>query len=39
MKESRRSFYSFKFLGLSPVDGGPIFDDGGDNKNCFTEIE
>lgn len=26
------TFYSYKFMGLSPVDGGPIFDDGEDNK-------
>ena len=32
------TFYSFKFLGLSPVDGGPIFDDGGDNKTVLQKL-
>lgn len=27
------TFYSYKFLGLSPVDGGPLFDDYEDNKS------
>ena len=26
------TFYSYRFLGLSPVDGGPMFDDYEDNK-------
>ena len=25
------TFYSYKFMGLSPLDGGPVFDDGADN--------
>ena len=32
------TFYSYKFLGLSPVDGGPMFDDGGDNKEILRGL-
>ena len=32
------TFYSYKFMGLSPVDGGPIFDDGEDNKEELRGI-
>lgn len=27
------TFYSYRFLGLSPVDGGPMFDDWGDHSS------
>ena len=32
------TFYSYKFLGLSPVDGGPVFDDGADNKEALRGL-
>ncbi|MFR1240872.1 MAG: TonB-dependent receptor domain-containing protein [Butyricimonas faecihominis] len=32
------TFYSYKFMGLSPVDGGPIFDDGEDNKEELSGL-
>ena len=32
------TFYSYKFMGLSPVDGGPIFDDGGDNLDALRGL-
>lgn len=33
--EAVGTFYSYKFMGLSPVSGAPIFDDGGDNKEAL----
>lgn len=30
------TFYSYRFLGLSPIDGGPMFDDWGDH---MTDLE
>ena len=36
--EAVGTFYSYKFMGLSPVDGGPIFDDGGDNKEVLRGL-
>ena len=33
--EAIGTFYSYKFMGLSPVTGAPIFDDGGDNKEAL----
>ena len=36
--EAVGTFYSYKFMGLSPVDGGPIFDDGGDNKQALDGL-
>ena len=32
------TFYSYKFLGLSPVDGAPIFDDYVDNKEVLRGL-
>lgn len=32
------TFYSYKFLGLSSVDGGPIFDDYVDNKEALRGL-
>ena len=36
--EAVGTFYSYKFMGLSPVDGGPIFDDCGDNKEALRGL-
>ena len=36
--EAVGTFYSYKFIGLSPVDGGPIFDDGRDNKEALRGL-
>ena len=36
--EAVGTFYSYKFMGLSPVDGGPIFDDGSDNKAELNDL-
>ncbi len=32
------TFYSYKFMGLSPVDGGPIFDDYADNPEVLRGL-
>lgn len=32
------TFYSYKFLGLSPVDGAPLFDDYVDNKEALRGL-
>lgn len=32
------TFYSYKFLGLSPVDGGPMFDDYEDRQDELNEL-
>ena len=36
--EAVGTFYSYKFMGLSSVDGGPIFDDGGDNREALEDL-
>lgn len=33
--QSVGTFYSYRFLGLSPVDGGPLFDDYFDNREAL----
>lgn len=32
------TFYSYKFLGLSPVDGGPMFDDGFEKRTMLEGL-
>ena len=32
------TFYSYKFLGLSPVDGGPVFDDCEDERDLLLTL-
>ncbi len=32
------TFYSYKFIGLSPKDGGPLFDDYGDNQAALRGL-
>lgn len=32
------TFYSYKFMGLSPVDGGPVFDDYYDNPEVLRRL-
>lgn len=32
------TFYSYKFVGLSPVDGSPIFDDGEDQAEALASL-
>lgn len=36
--KSINTFYSYKFLGLSPVDGGPMFDDYADNRAALRNL-
>jgi outer membrane receptor protein involved in Fe transport len=36
--QSVNTFYSYKFLGLSPVDGGPLFDDYADNPSVLRGL-
>ena len=36
--QSVNTFYSYKFLGLSPVDGGPLFDDYVDNPDALRGL-
>jgi TonB-linked SusC/RagA family outer membrane protein len=36
--ESVNTFYSYKFIGLSPVDGGPLFDDYYDNREVLRGL-
>lgn len=36
--EAVGTFYSYRFLGLSPVDGGPLFDDGSDDKAALDGL-
>ena len=33
------TFYSYKFLGLSPVDGGPLFDDYADSRHQLEGLD
>jgi TonB-linked SusC/RagA family outer membrane protein len=36
--KSVNTFYSYKFLGLSPEDGGPLFDDCFDNQAALRDL-
>ena len=36
--EAVNTFYSYKFLGLSPVDGGPMFDDGFEKRYALQGL-
>ncbi len=36
--QSVNTFYSYKFIGLSPKDGGPLFDDYGDNQAALRGL-
>lgn len=36
--QSVNTFYSYKFLGLSPLDGGPLFDDYADNPAALRGL-
>lgn len=36
--QSVNTFYSYRFLGLSPVDGGPLFDDYFDNPTALMGL-
>ncbi len=36
--QSVNTFYSYRFLGLSPVDGGPLFDDYFDNQAALRGL-
>ncbi len=36
--KSVNTFYSYKFLGLSPIDGGPLFDDYFDNPMALVGL-
>lgn len=36
--KSVNTFYSYRFLGLSPVDGGPLFDDYADNQGSLRGL-
>ena len=36
--ETVGTFYSYKFMGLNPTDGAPIFEDGGDNKDALRGL-
>ena len=36
--KSVNTFFSYKFLGLSPIDGGPLFDDYADNPSSLREL-
>ena len=33
------TFYSYKYMGLSPVDGGPMFDDWEDRKSELVDLD
>lgn len=36
--KSVNTFYSYKFIGLSPIDGGPLFDDYADNQAALRGL-
>ncbi len=36
--QSVNTFYSYRFIGLSPVDGGPLFDDYYDNREALRGL-
>ncbi len=36
--QSVNSFYSYRFIGLSPVDGGPLFEDWFDNQEALRGL-